>query len=56
LEELFKFGTSKKITLNLLELMCKFTTAPKNVKEEELLHKRKEVEVALLVFQRYFFQ
>ena len=54
MEDLFKHSTNKKITLKLLELMCKTNSAPEDMEEEELLHRRKEVEMALLEFQNYF--
>lgn len=56
LEELFKLDTNKKISVKLLELMCKSNTAPKDMEEEELLHRRKEVEMALHEFQSCFLQ
>ena len=56
MEDLFKHSTNKKITLKLLELMCKTNSAPKDMEEEELLHRRKEVEMALLEFQNYFLE
>lgn len=36
--------------------MYKSNIAPKDIEEEELLHWKKEVEMALLEFQRYFLQ
>ena len=54
LEDLLKLDTSNEMSMKLLKLLCKSSSTPKEVKEEELLHRRKEVEVALLEFQRYF--
>lgn len=59
LEELFKENPNNpnsKLSLDLLELMCKASYDPKHIEEEKLLHMRKQVEVALFDFQSYFLQ
>ena len=54
LQSLFELDPNK-ISQDLLHLMCT-TTIAKDMEEEELLHRREEVETALTKFQRYFFQ
>ena len=56
LEELFKGNPSVKLSLDLLVLMCKASKDPKHIEEEQLLHMRKQVEVALFDYQAYFLQ
>jgi hypothetical protein len=56
LEELFRLNPNTRISQELLKLMCKATSAPKDIEEEELLHRRKEVETTLFEFQSYFLQ
>jgi hypothetical protein len=56
LEELFRLDPNTRISQELFKLMCKATSVPKDIEEEELLHRRKEVETALFEFQSYFLQ
>ena len=56
LEDLFKRNPNNKLSLDLLQLMCKASNDPKHIEEEKLLHMKKEVEVALFDFQSYFLQ
>ena len=54
LDELFNQNPNNKLSLDLLQLMCKASSDPKHIEKENLLHKRKQVEVALYDFQSYF--
>jgi hypothetical protein len=54
LEELFKLSSNKKISKSLLQLMYKSNSTTIDLEEDELFHRRKAVEVALLEFQSYF--
>ena len=53
LEELFTLLSNKKITKSLLHLMCS-SNLSLDLEEEDLFNKRKEVELALLQYQRHF--
>jgi hypothetical protein len=54
LEELFKLSSNKFFSKSLLQLMCKSNSTTIDLEEDELFHRRKAVEAALLEFQSYF--
>jgi hypothetical protein len=51
--ELFTLSLNKKITKNLLQLMCS-SNLNLDLEDEDLFNKQKEVELVLLQYQRHF--
>jgi hypothetical protein len=52
-EELFTLSLNKKITKNILQLMCS-SNLNLDMEDEDLFNKQKEVELVLLQYQRHF--